>query len=50
VGATENTAGGIPVVQTFNAASALIYGLDLDVDWQTPITGLRARAAVGADR
>jgi iron complex outermembrane recepter protein len=45
VGATENTTGGVPVVETFNAASAIIKGVDLDVNWQTPISGLLFRAA-----
>jgi iron complex outermembrane receptor protein len=45
VGATEDTGGGIPVVQTFNAASAIIKGVDLDAAWQTPITGLLLRGA-----
>jgi iron complex outermembrane recepter protein len=50
VGATENTGGGIPVVDTFNAASALIYGLDLDANWQTPVSGLQLKGALEYNR
>ncbi len=50
VGATENTAGGVPVVSTFNAASATINGVDLDANWKSPIHGLQWRGALELNR
>jgi len=50
VGATENTAGGVPVVETFNAASATINGVDLDANWQAPVRGLQLRGALELNR
>lgn len=50
VGATENSGGGIPVVETFNAASALIHGVDFDTSWKPPVDGLELHGSLEWNR